>query len=100
MICVLTTVANRADADKLAQSLIEAKLAACVQIESIHSVYRWDGKLCQGDELRLLIKSSEQKQAELIAWLEREHPYKLPAIVVLPAETTEAFSHWIDQSCS
>ena len=54
---VLTTVPSEERAQTLAREIVEARLGACVQIDHIHSVYRWDGQLCSEPECRLMIKT-------------------------------------------
>ena len=54
---MMTTAGDRAQADKLARMLVEGRLAACVQMMPIDSVYRWEGRLETGAEILLLIKT-------------------------------------------
>lgn len=97
---VLTTVGKRVDADRLARSMVEQRLAACVHIEAIDSVYRWDGQLQQEAELRLLLKTTDATYPALEAALRREHPYTLPAIVALACARAEPeFAVWVAQEC-
>lgn len=96
LLIVLTTVDNRRDAETLASSLIEQRLAACVQISAIDSVYRWQGEISHSPEFRLLIKTVADRYDALAATLRAEHPYELPAIVALPAvEADAAFVKWV-----
>lgn len=83
-IVVLMTAASHEEAGRIAEALIEDRLAACVQIlPEIESVYRWKGKVTRDHELLLLAKST----AELFAGLERKvreiHSYETPEIVAL-----------------
>lgn len=100
LLLVLTTVGTRDDAERLARSMVGQRLAACVQIEAIDSVYRWDGQLQHEGELRLLLKTCAATYPALEAALRREHPYTLPAIVAVPCERAEpAFAAWVAQEC-
>jgi len=92
---VLTTVATRADAERLARTMVEQRLAACAQINAVDSVYRWDGVLRQEPEWRLLFKTTESARAALQAALRAAHPYELPAIMTLPMQADQAFSAWV-----
>jgi len=93
---VLTTVATREDADRLARAMVEQRLAACAQISAIDSVYRWNGALQQEPEWRLLFKTTEARTPALQAALRAEHPYELPAIVALPCSHALAeFAAWV-----
>jgi periplasmic divalent cation tolerance protein len=94
---VLTTVGADFDARALAHTLVEARLAACVNIvERVHSVYRWEGRVAGDDELLLLIKTSDARLDALREELSRLHPYDVPEFVVLSIEgTSEAYGAWL-----
>lgn len=96
LIAVHTTVATRADADRLAQAAVRERLAACAQIEAIDSVYIWQGTLQQEPELRLLFKTMQDRQAALIARLRELHPYELPAIYSMAVcDATPDYAGWV-----
>jgi periplasmic divalent cation tolerance protein len=94
---VLTTVGADFDARALAHTLVEARLAACVNIvERVHSVYRWEGRVAGDDEQLLLIKTSDARVDALREELLRVHPYDVPEFVVLSIEgTSEAYGAWL-----
>jgi periplasmic divalent cation tolerance protein len=92
---VLTTVATRADADRLARAMVEQHLAACAQISAIDSVYRWQGAVRAEGEFRLLLKTTAARCPALQAALRAAHPYELPAIVALPVQAEVAFADWV-----
>ena len=95
---VLTTVAERADAERLARSMVEQRLAACAQISAIDSVYRWQGAVQAEGEFRLLFKTTAERYPALQAALRAEHPYELPAIVALPCSAALAeFGAWVEE---
>jgi len=82
---VLTTVENKADAEKIAKNLVEKRIAACVQIIGpLTSYFQWQGKLDSAQEYLCLIKS----RADLFPALETEiksmHPYEVPEILATP----------------
>ncbi len=82
---VLTNLPDAASAQKLAQTLVEQRLAACVNILApCRSVYRWQGKLEAADEVPLLIKTSGARYAALEAAIRAGHPYELPEIIAVP----------------
>ena len=95
---VLTTVATREDAGRLARGMVERRLAACAQINAIDSVYRWQGAVqCEG-EWRLLFKTTAERAPALQAALRAGHPYELPAIVALPCgDALAGFADWVDE---
>jgi periplasmic divalent cation tolerance protein len=82
-IVVWTTVGTRQFANDLAQSIVGAGLAACVQIQSVQSVYRWKGKVCNEPEYLLAIKTTDAKYAALEQHILANHSYETPEIVRL-----------------
>jgi periplasmic divalent cation tolerance protein len=96
-VVVLTTVGPDFDARALARSLVDAHLAACVNIfDGIHSIYRWEGRVSADDEQLLLIKTVDERLVELRELLLGLHPYDVPEFIVLPIESTsEAYGAWI-----
>ena len=99
---VLTTVGADFDARALAHTLVEARLAACVNIvERVHSVYRWEGRVAADGEQLLLIKTSDVRVDALREELLRAHPYDVPEFVVLALDgTSEAYGSWLAESLS
>ena len=96
LIAALTTVSTREQAETLARALVEQNLAACVQLQAIESVYRWQGALQQEPEWRLLIKSTQARWAALQAAVLAHHPYALPALVAWPLPEGHAlFQDWV-----
>jgi Uncharacterized protein involved in tolerance to divalent cations len=91
-----TTVSSESQAQDLAHALVEAKLAVCVQIDGpVHSVYRWEGKLCAEDEWRLLVKFVSDKSEALEAYLMEVHPYDTPEwVVVRPEHVSDKYLAW------
>ena len=82
---VLTTVENKADAEKIARSLVAGKLAACVQILGpLTSYFHWQGKLDTAEEYLCLIKSRNDLFAELETAIKDLHPYEVPEILAIP----------------
>lgn len=91
-----TTVSSLGDAESIAQSLIDADAAVCVQIEGpIGSVYRWEGKREQSTEYRLTIKFLTEKQTAVESTLWSVHPYDVPEWIVVEATTVgEKYLSW------
>jgi len=99
-IAVVTTVANRAEAQAMAQALVQRRLAACVQISQIESVYRWQGQVQRDDECRLVVKTTRERYAQVEQAIRELHSYELPAIHALAfAAVYEPYGEWIAQSC-
>ena len=94
---VLTTVAEPDIARRLADGLLEKRLAACVQTLPIHSAYRWKGAIQREPEILLLIKTKAALYPEVEAYLRANHPYETPEIVWLPiAAGFAGYLAWID----
>lgn len=91
----ISTVATREQALQLARQLVSEELAACVQLQAIESVYRWDGALQQEPEWRLLMKTTAQRWPALRDRLLALHPYTLPALAAWPAASTPDFAAWV-----
>lgn len=94
---VLTNVPDEACARRIARTLVERRLAACVNILApCRSVYRWQGRVEEADELPLLIKCPKAGYPALEAALLELHPYELPEIVALPVEAgLPAYLSWV-----
>ncbi|MBZ5578906.1 MAG: divalent-cation tolerance protein CutA [Acidobacteriia bacterium] len=99
-IVVLSTCSSEEEAGKLARSMVEQHLAACVNVvPRIRSYYRWKGAIESSDEYLLVIKSSRERMAELRAALEKEHSYEVPEVLVLPVVDGAAnYLNWLQSS--
>jgi len=94
---VTTTVATPEDARRLAQAVLQQRLAACVQVEPITSHYRWQGALHEEAEWRLVCKTVPGAVASLLQFLQAQHPYTVPQLVVLPLQASAAYADWVRQ---
>ncbi len=94
---VLTNLPDRPSADRLAQSLVEARLAACVNILApCLSVYRWKGKVENAEEHPMLIKTTRDRYAALEAAIRAGHPSAPPEVVAVPlAAGFAAYLDWV-----
>ncbi len=99
-IVVLMTAANGEEAARLADLLIGAHLAACVQIlPEIESVYRWEGKIERQAETLLLAKTVRSKFEELEREVRALHSYDTPEIIALPIVTGSApYLAWLTEN--
>ena len=85
VLLVLTNLPDRESAESLAQTLVERRLAACVNVLApCRSVYRWKGTVEAAGEVPVLIKTTEACYAALAAAIRERHPYELPEIIALP----------------
>lgn len=91
---VYTTIGKK-DAVKFAKRIVKEKLAACINLWNIISVYNWKGKIEKAEETALLIKTADAER--LLEWLKENHPYQLPALIVIEAEAEEEFEKWVEK---
>ena len=95
---VITSLPDRESAEKLAALLVEQRLAACVNILApCTSVYRWQGKIQHDEEHPLLIKTVQDRYAELETSIRANHPYELPEIIAVPViHGLPAYLQWVE----
>lgn len=97
ILLVLTNCPDEATANALALALVEAKLAACVNIlPRVQSIYHWQGKVESASEIPLLIKTTTVNYAALEAEIRARHPYDIPEIIALPVTGgLPAYLNWV-----
>ncbi|MEM9074109.1 MAG: divalent-cation tolerance protein CutA [Myxococcota bacterium] len=97
---ILCTAPDEPTALRLARGLVEARLAACVNItQPIRSVYLWKGEVFDEVELQLVIKTTRERFESLETWLSKAHPYDVPEIIALPiTKGSAAYLSWVRQS--
>jgi periplasmic divalent cation tolerance protein len=83
---VLVTAPDEAKASQLARTLVEERLAACVNCLPLRSVYRWEGAVQEDAEVLLLIKTLASGFERLRSRVLSLHPYQCPEVVLLPIE--------------
>jgi periplasmic divalent cation tolerance protein len=98
-IVVLCTCGTAEEAARVANGLVEARVAACVNVVAgMTSVYRWKGAVERSPECLLLIKSRRALFERLRGEIERLHSYETPEIIALPiVDGAKAYLAWIDQ---
>jgi periplasmic divalent cation tolerance protein len=97
---VLSTAGSEEEARKIAQALVERRLAACVNIVGpIHSIYRWKGAVESAPEHLLIIKTTESAFPHVRDAIRELHSYELPECVMLTIEAgSEEYLKWITES--
>jgi periplasmic divalent cation tolerance protein len=97
MLVVMTTVADAGEGESLARLIVEARLAACVQIlPKMTSVFFWEANIQTETEHLLLIKTLEEKFDELSEFIRKNHSYDVPEIVAIEAEkVSEDYMNWM-----
>jgi periplasmic divalent cation tolerance protein len=95
---VMTTAPNKEAAEQLARAVLEARLAACVQIQEITSYYWWDDKINREPEQLLYLKTTPNKYQALEALIAANHSYDTPEILQLPVEAGfEKYLNWMQK---
>ena len=99
-IIIFITTSNKKEAQKIAQALIEQKLAACVNIiETIQSLFWWKAKVDHAREALLIVKSVKIKLTKIIRLVKSLHSYQVPEIIALPILAgNKDYLRWIDES--
>ena len=100
VVLVLTTIAAEADGSALARTLVDERLAACVNLlPAMTSVYRWKGQVEQDREQQVVIKTTHDRLGALETRLRELHSYELPEFLVIAAdEGSAAYLSWVRQS--
>ena len=98
-IVVLITAPSKEVGKQIARALLEQKLAACVNIiSSIDSICTWEGKICNDEEVLLVVKSrAELFENQLVPAVQAIHPYRVPEIIALPIKMgAKSYLDWIE----
>lgn len=99
-VLVLTTMPDDARADELARTLVDERLAACVNVlPPMISMYRWKGEVQRDSERQLAIKTTRARLTALEARLHELHPYEVPEYLVVHLDSgSEAYLSWVDEN--
>ena len=97
---VFVTASGREEAEKIAEDVVNAKLAACVNVvPSVRSCYVWDGKLNWSEEVLLIFKTTRERYEKLEARVRELHSYDVPEIVAVGVERgLEHYLDWVGQN--
>ena len=91
--------APREAAERIASTLVDERLAACVNRFECRSVYRWEGDVVSDDEAVLLAKTTDERYEELAARIEEIHPYDVPCIERFDeTDVLDSFDEWVAES--
>ena len=99
-VVVLTTFPANGDVEVFASTLVQERLAACVNVlPNVRSIYTWDGKIERADERQLLIKTRTDRVHELETRLKALHRYEIPEFLVIPVmDGSREYLSWIAAS--
>ena len=93
----MTTIDSAEKAESLAKGMVEGRLAACVQVlPPVTSFYFWEGAVQKEGEHLLLVKTADEKYAEVEAFILANHSYDVPEIVALGADSvSQGYAKWL-----
>lgn len=97
-LCIIQSTCDSSEnAEGLAKKLLEAKLAACVQIcGPIESRYWWQNKIQSDTEWEIRVKTTQKKSADVFECIKTHHPYEIPEILEIPIEkASEDYRNWV-----
>ena len=97
LLLVMTSLPDKDTAKVLAKRLIDVRLAACVQIQSgVQSIYRWEGRVCEEQEVVLVAKTTAEQWPAISAFIKQNHPYDVPEIIAQPITHSHAdYARWV-----
>lgn len=99
-IVVLVTAPSEQEGEKIGQALVEQKLAACANmVRGIQSIFFWEGKVCNENEILLLIKTRTDLFESIVTEVKRLHSYTVPEVIALPIlKGSDDYLRWIRES--
>ena len=100
ILLLITTEYDKKSAKKIAKLLLKKKLAACVSLKDINSIYEWEGKIEEVNEVEITIKSKPNLKKTLIVFLQEAISYDVPQIIFKRFNSEKKYINWINKSCS
>ena len=99
MIFVYSTFPNRKEAKRVGEGLLQKKLAACVNIFPIDSIYRWKSKVVGNKEAAMIIKTKKENFKKIEKFILENHNYDTPCIIEIPlGRITKKYLNWLNTS--
>ena len=98
ILVIITTESSKTNAVRMAKLLIKEKLAACVSIKQIFSVYEWDGDIQETKEFEITIKSKPELKDNLIDFLHKISSYDVPQIIYKKYHAEIKYYDWLNQT--
>ncbi len=98
VLVIITTESSKANASRMAKLLIQNKLAACVSIKQIFSIYEWDGDIEETKEFEIIIKSKPEFKDNLIKFLNKISTYDVPQIIYKKYYSEKKYYDWINRT--
>ena len=93
---VITNEADKKNAYKMANLLLEEKLIPCVTFKNVESSFWWKGEITQSKEVQLIIKCKKENINKVCNKIRENHSYELPEIIYFPVSANEDYFHWVN----
>ncbi len=100
VLLMMTTEYDKKAAKNIAKLLLEKKLAACVSLKKIYSIYEWEGKIEEINEVEITIKSKPKFKNSLILFLKKMSSYDIPQIIYKKFNSEKKYINWVNKSFS
>ena len=98
LLVIITTESSKTNALLLAKSLLQNKLAACVSIKQIFSIYEWEYNIEENKEFEITIKSKPELKDDLIDFLHKISTYDVPQIIYKKYQTDIKYHEWVNKT--
>ena len=95
VLVLITTESNEKIAKNIAILLLQEKLAACVSIKNIYSIYKWEDDIEEAKEIEITIKSKPELKDDLIVFLQNMSSYEIPQILFKKFHTEKKYDNWL-----
>ena len=99
ILLLIATEHNKKAAKKIAKLIVRKKLAACVSLKDINSIYEWEGKIEEVNEVEIIIKSKPELKNALIVFLQKMLSYEVPQIIYKKFNSEKKYINWVNKSC-
>ena len=98
VLLLITTESNKKNSKKIAKLLLKKKLAVCVSLKDIYSMYEWEGKIEKVIEVEITIKSKPELKNALIFFLQKITSYDVPQIIYKKFNSEKKYINWVNKS--
>ena len=100
VLLLIATEYDKKAAKKIAKLLLKKKLAACVSLKDVYSIYEWEGKIQEVNEVEISIKSKPKVEKALIVYLKKMLSYDVPQIIYKKFNSEKKYINWLNKSTS
>ena len=98
VLLLITTESNKKQAKKISKLLLKHRLAACVSLKDIYSIYEWEGRIEEVNEVEIIIKSKPELKNALIVFLQKMTSYTVPQIIYKKFNSEEKYINWVNKT--